>query len=576
SVASQAISPARPEMALKMSEEKVKTSMRRSALLLGHTSVDVQPFLLGKWNVKNGEYAVYIERMRQLQQKVRAPFHWWRFGRNDDYNQKLADIGKEFPKDPEGPVRFWERYGHELPFALKTEQGKSIADMPVSFVSFADANAFAGWLGMRLPTEYEWMRAARGDGKNLWPAGAESFGDPLLKALQMYNTRDQEAKPTGTVAAATGPFGHLDMFGQIAQMVADLGLEPLAGKDAFEAEWKKVAKHKVGNLLENKPVPKSNVALTKGGYYRSFQNPELLLIDARAGVSTIDVLEGVGFRLAKSLRPGYDMLFSLLRGPFNKGLLAEGQDFDLTLQVGGERYELGADGFPTAYHAVSFAPVNWLSADKSMDLNKLMDRAQMSPILIGTLATSEAMLEPSIPAGHYSVQFRREGMPRELTDAIKVGHKEIQAELKRKKKDGDKKDGDAQEETKRGPWAEVIARFGITEKDLAEAEHASSIKFVRIDGVQISTEADAFLLSGLEGKVIGVLPGTNKKPAQNNAFAPELEIAADAKGKTTCKMRIGMPLKVQDPKKFADIQLVLTLDTPAPTAEKPWRVQTAK
>jgi hypothetical protein len=318
------------------------------------------------------------------------------------------------------------------------------------------------------------------------------------------------------------------------------------------------------------------MALAKGGSYLSFQEPIQLMLDTRAPVGTIDVMESLGFRLAKSLRPGYDMLFSLLRGPFNKGLLAEDQDFDLSLQVGGERYELGADGFPTAYHAVSFAPVNWLSADKSMDLNKLMDRAQVSPILIGTLATSEAMLEPSIPAGHYSVQFRREGMPRELTDAIKVGHKEIQAELKRKKKDGDKKDGDAQEETKRGPWAEVIGRFGLTEKDLAEAEHASSIKFVRIDGVQVSTEADAFLLSGLEGKIIGVLPGTNKKPAQSNAFAPELEITADAKGKTVCKMRIGMPLKVQDPKKFADMQIVLTLDTPAPTAEKPWRVQTAK
>lgn len=573
-VASQAISPARPDMALKMSEEKVKTTMRRSALLLGHTTVDVQPFLLGKWNVKNSEYLAYVQHLRAAGKSVRAPFHWWRFGRKDDYNQKLVEINKEFPKDPEGPVRFWERYGHELPFEVKDEQGNAIGEMPVSFVTHADANAFAGWLGMRLPTEYEWMRAARGDGKNLWPAGAESFGDPLLKSLQMYNTRDQKAKPTGTVAAAAGPFGHLDMFGQIAQYVADLGLEPLAGRDAFEAEWKKVAKHKVGNLLELKPVPKNNVALTKGGYYQSFQNPELLLIDARAGVSTIDVLEGVGFRLAKSLRPGYDMLFSLLRGPFNRSLFGENQEVDLALQAGAERYELGADGFPSEYHAVSFAPMNWLSNDRNVDLNKLLERAQVTPLLVGVLATTEKLVDPAVPPGIYSVQYRREGMPRELTDAIKAGHKELQDLKKRKAKSGEKAEGE--EAPKKGPWLEVITRYGLTEKDLEEAQHATDVKFIRVGATQVSTESDMFLLSGLEGTVVGVIPGTNKKPALGNAFQPEAHVAADKQGRLQMALRFGTPLKVQDPKKFADMNLVLTLDLPAPSAEKPWRVQSAK
>lgn len=573
-IASQAISPARPDMALKMSTEKVKLTMRRSALLLGHTSIDVQPYLLGKWNVKNSEYLTYVQHLRAAGKPIRAPFHWWRLGRKDDYNQKLVDINKEFPKDPDGPILFWERYGHELPFEVKDEQGNPIGELPVSFVTVTDANAFAGWLGMRLPTEYEWMRAARGDGKNLWPAGAESFGDPLLKSLQMYNSRDHEAKPTGTVAAAAGPFGHLDMFGQIAQFVADRGLQPLAGRDAFEAEWKKVAKHKVGDLLETKPVPKDNIALAKGGYYQSWQNPELLLIDARAGVKTNEALEGVGFRLAKSLRPGYDMLFSLLRGPFNRSLFGEEQDVDLSLQTGAERYELGAEGFPSAYHAVSFAPMNWLSNDRNADLNKLLERAQASPLLVGVLATTEKLVDPAVPAGIYSVQYRREGMPRELTDALKAGHKELQDLKKRKPKPADKAEGE--EAPKKGPWLEVITRYGITEKDLDEAKHATDIKFVRVGATQVSTESDMFLLSGLEGAVVGVIPGTNKKPALGNPFQPEAVVAADSKGRLQMTVRFGTLLKVQDPKKFADMQMVLTLDLPAPAAEKPWRVHSAK
>ncbi len=573
----QVVFPDRPEMALKISEEKVKTALRRSASMLGPQSVQVEPFLLGKWNVKNIEYEIYINAMRVAQKKVRAPFHWWRFGREDDYNAKLDDINKQFPKDPFGPLNYWDRYGDTLPFKVATNKGVSIGDYPVTYVTFAEANAFAGWLGMRLPTEYEWLRAARGDGKDLWPCGQQAFTSQLLKTLQMDNSRNQMIKPTGTVQAATGPFGHIDMYGQVWQFVADLGYDPINGKDAFSAEWKKVQKHKVAGLIESPPVWKGNMALAKGGSYLSFQEPIQLMLDTRAPVGTIDVLESLGFRLAKSLKPGYDMMFSLLRGVYNRSPFAEDQTPDLQLQVGAERYELGKDGFPTAYHAVSFAPVNWLTNDKTQDLNKLLDRSQTEPLLIGTLASTANLVEPAVPLGIYSVLFRREGMPRDLTDAIKAGFKEVQAEKKRRAKAGDK--AEKKEETpqegqdaKKGSWQSVLPRYGLTEKDLEDAEHASDIKFVRIDGMQISTETDVFLLHGIEGKVIAAIAGTNKKPAQGNPFAPEIAVTADAKGLAKVLMRIGTPVQLQNPKRFVDLQLPLTLDTPAPTAEKPWRI----
>lgn len=576
--ASQVTMPARPDMAMKLAQAKVKTAIRRSASLLGHTTTTVEPFLLGKWNVKNNEYLTFVERMRAQQKKMRVPFHWWRFGRKDDFEQKLEAINKEFPKDDFAVLNYWERYGDSLPYKVATEKGESIADMPVTYVTFAEANAFAASLGMRLPTEAEWLRAARGDQRPLWPAGSQAFGEPVLKALQQYNSRDQVLKPTGTVAAATGPFGHLDMHGQIWQFISSIGLTPISGKESFDAEWKKVGKHKVAALLESQPVWKSNVALAKGGSFLSFQEPIQLLVDARAPIGLSDVLEGLGFRLAKSLRPGYDLLYSLLRGPFNRGLLAEAQDFDLALQVGAERYELGADGFPTSYQAITFAPVNWLSNDKAMDVTKLLERAQVSPVLIGTLATTEPLAEPDVAAGHYSVQFRRAGMPRELLDALKIAHKEVQAEKKRQEKSKTAKPAteEGQEPAAARPWEAVIKKFGITEQDLADAAHVTDLKFVRIDGQTISTEEDAFLLSGLEGKVLAVIKGTNKKPAVGNAFEPELELVGDAKGNMVAKFRIGMPLKVLDTKRFADFPLVVTLKTTPPSAEKPWRLQSAK
>lgn len=567
--AQQVVFPSRPEMAVKMSEEKVKRALRQAASLLGRQAVQVDTYLLGEFPVTNAQYAIFIEEMRKLGKKVRPPFHWWRFGREDDYNAKLEEINKAFPKDPAGPVNYWERHGDELPFKVADKDGKSIADMPVTFVMYSDANAFAAWLGMRLPTEAEWMRAARGDSKDVWPCGQPTFTEKLLSMLQMNSSKNQEIKPIGTVQQAAGPFGHKDMFGQVWQYVAELGYDPLTGKDAFAAEWKKVGKHKVASLLEAPPLWEANDALAKGGSYLSFQEPIQLLIDIRAPMSTREVLEGLGFRLAKSLRPGYDMLFSLLRGVFNRGLFLEGQDIDLSLQVGAERYELDKDGFPTSYQAVSFAPVNWLTNDKSQDLNKLLDRSQEAPVLIGTLATTAAMVEPAVAPGHFSVQFRREGMPRELSDALKTGYKEVQAEKRRREKA--KKESD--EEPKWSSWSQVLPRFGITIKDLEDAAQVTDIKFVRIDGVEVSTETDNFLLSGLEGKIVAVIPGTKKKPAQGNAFAPTVSVEADGKGRAKFLFHVGTPVQMQNLKRFVDLQLQLTLDLPAPAAEKPWRIQ---
>src|SRR5690606_20968252 len=121
----------------------------------------------------------------------------------------------------------------------------------------------------------------------------QAFTSQLLKTLQMDNSRNQMIKPTGTVQAATGPFGHIDMYGQVWQFVADLGYDPINGKDAFSAEWKKVQKHKVAGLIESPPVWKGNMALAKGGSYLSFQEPIQLMLDTRAPVGTIDVLESL-------------------------------------------------------------------------------------------------------------------------------------------------------------------------------------------------------------------------------------------------------------------------------------------
>lgn len=571
--ACQVVNPRRPDTAVKIAANKVELLMKQSASLLGQQKVDVEPFLLARAPVTCAQWERYLIEKRKVG-KMRPPFDWWRDGREDHYNATLPDITREFPGAEDGPLLYWERHGGDLPYSLKLADGTSIADWPVTFVDYREANEFAAWLGMRLPTEAEWTRAARGDGTHVWPwgtnQGQDAYSEEALEQLRLLKTSDKKRKPVGTVAAGAGPYGHVDMFGQVWQLVSGLSYRPINGEDPFKAEWKRMQKDKVGGLLTAPPLWRDNFALGKGGSFLSGGEPIQLLVDARAPFQTIDVLTSVGVRLAKSLRPGYDLLYSVLRGTFDRSRFQHEQDVDLSQQVGAERYELGADGFPTSYQAVSFAPVNWLSQEKTADLRKLLEQTQQEPLLIGTFATTVPIADPSVPAGAYSVLFRKEGQPRELTEAEKAGHREMAAQARKPKKEDAADDSGKQG---KGGWRETLARYGLTEQDVVGKEAQNGLKFVRVDGLEVSTERDCFLLHGNDGKVVAVLPAPNQKfSIASSAVTPELAMEADAKGRAVVKFRVGSPATARNPSRVVDMRFHVTLDLAVPTGDGAWRL----
>lgn len=88
-------------------------------------------------------------------------------------------------------------------------------DFPVVFVNMDDANAYAEWVGKRLPTEKEWQYAAQGTDMRKYP-----WGNEMDSTLCNHNLN--HPTPVGSFPGGASPFGIEDMVGNVWQMTNDL------------------------------------------------------------------------------------------------------------------------------------------------------------------------------------------------------------------------------------------------------------------------------------------------------------------------------------------------------------------
>jgi hypothetical protein len=139
----------------------------------------------------------------------------------EEYARFVDDRGyhrPEFWTDDDGAGwTFREREGWHEPGIW--EQQLRTPNRPVVAVSFYEAAAYCRWLAsehpgsaFRLPTEREWLAAASPDGrkKTLTPLHA-NFGE-----------RVKLPAPVGIYPAGAGPYGHLDLAGNVWEWCVDI------------------------------------------------------------------------------------------------------------------------------------------------------------------------------------------------------------------------------------------------------------------------------------------------------------------------------------------------------------------
>jgi gamma-glutamyl hercynylcysteine S-oxide synthase len=112
------------------------------------------------------------------------------------------------PRDPTNFLKNWN-----------LSYWDSLKDLPVTWISFAEAKAYCKWSGGRLPHSYEWQLSGQGTDNRVYPWGNNSDMDRLPPVCDLREGCGPD--PVGEHPTAASPYGVEDMLGNVWQFTAD-------------------------------------------------------------------------------------------------------------------------------------------------------------------------------------------------------------------------------------------------------------------------------------------------------------------------------------------------------------------
>jgi formylglycine-generating enzyme required for sulfatase activity len=153
--------------------------------------------------------------------------------------------------------------------------------LPVTQVNWMDAQNYCHWRGARLPSEFEWEKAARGPDGRKYP-----YGDAFDTA-RANTGKEGEVAPAGHYAESASPYGAVDMAGNVWEWTSSWYL-PYPGATLDSPLFGRRRKVLRGGSAGTSGGHYLLASLTSRGSYRFFLDPRAKAADA-------------GFRCAQSV-----------------------------------------------------------------------------------------------------------------------------------------------------------------------------------------------------------------------------------------------------------------------------------
>jgi len=318
--------------------ERIRKDPVKASIFAGElprTSVAVEGFFISPTPITNEMYLEFVNATGAV-----PPPTWAVISK--DKRQEIIHEGQAWVEDQmtnpgykfdeQAQADWWQAHWQD-----EGQEWKMPADIalePVVFISFVDAQAYCEWIGMRLPTESEWVRAARGDTDWDYPYGPEFSPDKSSSISTKPMKLAFKRLPVCTFDNPS-PFGIYDMVGQVHEFT-DSKAKKLEGYKSFNLEVKNASGKK--EKIYPDPVWDQSRIILKGGCCEL--EDKYMRIDSRYAYERTAAVRLVGFRVAASKAPFQDSAYLKTRN-MRSGVLgappASGLDYART--IGMEQFQ---------------------------------------------------------------------------------------------------------------------------------------------------------------------------------------------------------------------------------------------